>query len=164
SNEREIPASAATASTVISCSGRSVSMRSPMPISCLRRSTGCCLRLRGVVLIGRPPVGAHAIEQYSIRMYRAGMDFALSPRAAELRQKVADFIETEIAPVEDDYLRTLRELDDPWDELPVIEQLKQKAREQGVWNFFLPPAKAGITGYPGLSNVDYAPLAELMGR
>ena len=97
-------------------------------------------------------------------MYRAGMDFALSPRAAELRQKVADFIETEIAPVEDDYLRTLRELDDPWDELPVIEQLKQKAREQGVWNFFLPPAKAGITGYPGLSNVDYAPLAELMGR
>src|SRR5690606_12613641 len=92
------------------------------------------------------------------------MDFALSPQAAELRDKVADFIATEIAPAEAEYAESWRKRDGPWVELPVIEELKRKARDAGLWNFCLPPAKADVTGYPGLSNVDYAPLAELMGR
>ncbi|WP_328399741.1 acyl-CoA dehydrogenase family protein [Nocardia sp. NBC_00403] len=93
------------------------------------------------------------------------MDFAASPRAAEYHGKVADFIAQEIEPVEEQYLRTLRELDNPWVVLPVIEELKTKAREQGLWNFFLPKAYSEATGQgAGLSNVEYAPLAELMGR
>ncbi|MFQ6326864.1 acyl-CoA dehydrogenase family protein [Nocardia sp. CWNU-33] len=93
------------------------------------------------------------------------MDFAASPRAAEYHGKVADFIAEEIEPVEEQYLRTLRELDNPWVVLPVIEELKTKAREQGLWNFFLPKAYSEATGQgAGLSNVEYAPLAELMGR
>ncbi|MFD0363438.1 acyl-CoA dehydrogenase family protein [Nocardia sp. GCM10030253] len=93
------------------------------------------------------------------------MDFAASPRAAEYHGKVADFIAKEIEPVEEEYLRTLRELDDPWVVLPVIEELKTKARQQGLWNFFLPKAYSEATGQgAGLSNVEYAPLAELMGR
>jgi acyl-CoA dehydrogenase len=93
------------------------------------------------------------------------MDFAASPRAAEYHRKVADFIAEEIEPVEEEYLRTLRELDDPWVVLPVIEELKAKAREQGLWNFFLPKTYSEATGQGvGLGNVEYAPLAELMGR
>ncbi|MFE7797423.1 acyl-CoA dehydrogenase family protein [Nocardia sp. NPDC057440] len=93
------------------------------------------------------------------------MDFAASPRAAEYHGKVADFIAEEIEPVEERYLRTLRELDNPWVVLPVIEELKTKARERGLWNFFLPKAYSEATGRgAGLSNVEYAPLAELMGR
>ncbi|MGH3518030.1 MAG: acyl-CoA dehydrogenase family protein [Haloechinothrix sp.] len=93
------------------------------------------------------------------------MDFAPSPLAAEYRRRVADFIATEIEPVEADYLRTLLGLDNPWVVLPVIEQLKAKARAQGLWNFFLPKSYSEATGQGvGLSNVDYAPLAELMGR
>ncbi|MFQ6394329.1 acyl-CoA dehydrogenase family protein [Nocardia sp. KC 131] len=93
------------------------------------------------------------------------MDFAASPRAAEYHGKVADFIAKEIEPVEEEYLRTLRELDDPWVVLPVIEELKAKAREQGLWNFFLPKTYSEATGQGvGLGNVEYAPLAELMGR
>ncbi|MEV6427760.1 acyl-CoA dehydrogenase family protein [Nocardia sp. NPDC051463] len=93
------------------------------------------------------------------------MDFAASPRAADYHRKVADFIAKEIEPVEEQYLRTLRELDNPWVVLPVIEELKTKAREQGLWNFFLPKAYSEATGQgAALSNVEYAPLAELMGR
>lgn len=93
------------------------------------------------------------------------MDFALSPEAAEYREHVAAFIAKEIEPVEEEYLRTLQGLDNPWVVLPVIEELKAKAREQGLWNFFLPKSYSEATGQGvGLSNVDYAPLAELMGR
>ncbi|MFI9507850.1 acyl-CoA dehydrogenase family protein [Nocardia sp. NPDC052566] len=93
------------------------------------------------------------------------MDFAASARAAEYHGKVADFIGKEIEPVEAEYLRTLRGLDDPWVVLPIVEELKAKARAQGLWNFFLPKAYSEASGHgAGLSNVEYAPLAELMGR
>ncbi|MBJ8344139.1 acyl-CoA dehydrogenase family protein [Antrihabitans sp. YC2-6] len=83
------------------------------------------------------------------------MDFALSPKAADLHRRVADFIAAEIEPIEHGYHAELLGLDNPWQVLPVIEELKAKAREQGLWNLFLPGT---------LSNSDYAPLAELMGR
>jgi acyl-CoA dehydrogenase len=102
------------------------------------------------------------------------MDFSPSPRAADLRERVAAFLAAEIDPVEGDYHRDLAELrrtGDPWQPLPVIEELKAKAREQGLWNLFLPKehageyaARFGTAGGEGLTNVDYAPLAELMGR
>src|ERR1700710_2136866 len=87
------------------------------------------------------------------------MDFAHSDRAQDYLERVEAFIETEIRPVEDPYLRELHALDDRWVVLPVVEELKAKAREQGLWNLFLPDEHHGA----GLSNVEYAPIAELMG-
>ncbi len=102
------------------------------------------------------------------------MDFAPSPRAADLTARVADFMATEITPIEGDYHRDLaeaRRTGDPWQPLPVLEELKQKARKLGLWNLFLPAEHAGeyavrfgTDGGEGLTNVDYAPLAEQMGR
>ncbi|QZY29030.1 acyl-CoA dehydrogenase family protein [Nocardioides coralli] len=102
------------------------------------------------------------------------MDFAPSPRAADLRERVARFLAEEIEPVEPAYHRDLaaaRVAGTQWTPLPVLEELKAKARAQGLWNLFLPREHAGhyaaahgTDGGEGLSNVDYAPLAELMGR
>jgi acyl-CoA dehydrogenase len=83
------------------------------------------------------------------------MDFALSPVAADYHRRISAFIADEIDPIEVDYHRQLRVLDNPWQVLPVIEELKAKAKAAGLWNLFLPSV---------LSNTDYAPLAELMGR
>ena len=104
----------------------------------------------------------------------AVMDFALSPRAADLRERVAAFMADHVEPIEEAYHRDLAQarLDGTqWTPLPVIEELKARAREQGLWNLFLPVERAGeyagrygTDGDEGLSNVDYAPLAELMGR
>ncbi|PWW56224.1 acyl-CoA dehydrogenase family protein [Actinokineospora spheciospongiae] len=88
------------------------------------------------------------------------MDFAHSARATEYLDRVGEFIATEIDPVEPDHHRELAALDDPWVVLPVIEELKAKAKAKGLWNLFLPDTEHGA----GLKNVEYAPLAELMGR
>ena len=89
------------------------------------------------------------------------MDFSHSAGAADYLRRVGDFVRTEIEPVEADYHRTLRAASDPWVVLPVVEELKAKARAQGLWNLFLPETEHGGAG---LSNVEYAPLAEQMGR
>ncbi|SDD50953.1 acyl-CoA dehydrogenase family protein [Actinokineospora iranica] len=88
------------------------------------------------------------------------MDFAHSAKAADYIARVGEFIRTEIDPVEPGYHRDLAALSDPWVVLPVIEELKAKARAQGLWNLFLPDETHGA----GLRTVEYAPLAELMGR
>ncbi len=88
------------------------------------------------------------------------MDFEHSERTRALLARLDAFIEQEIAPREEPYHRQLLASDDPWVVLPVIEELKGKAREQGLWNLFLPDAEHGA----GLSNVEYAPLAERLGR
>jgi acyl-CoA dehydrogenase len=102
------------------------------------------------------------------------VDFSPSPRAADLTARVRDFIQTEIEPAEEGYHRDLaqaRLTGDPWQPLPLIEELKTKARERGLWNLFLPhehageyAARFGTDGGEGLTNVDYAPIAELSGR
>jgi acyl-CoA dehydrogenase len=89
------------------------------------------------------------------------VDFSHSAAAADYLRRVGDFVRTEIEPVEADYHRTLRAASDPWVVLPVVEELKAKAREQGLWNLFLPETEHGGAG---LSNAEYAPLAEQMGR
>ncbi len=88
------------------------------------------------------------------------MDFEHSPRTAELLQRLNAFIEREIAPREEGYLRDLLARADPWVALPLMDELKQKARAEGLWNLFLGDEEHGA----GLSNVEYAPLAERMGR
>jgi acyl-CoA dehydrogenase len=102
------------------------------------------------------------------------MDFSLSPRASDLLTRVRDFIAAEVEPIEADvHARTtaLRESGgDSWTPDPRIGELQAKARAQGLWNLFLPiehagayAADFGTDGGQGLSNVDYAPLAEAMG-
>jgi acyl-CoA dehydrogenase len=103
------------------------------------------------------------------------MDFSPSPRAAELTERVRAFMREEIEPVEAEFhaevLRRRESGGDPWAPSPVIKDLQSRARAQGLWNLFLPKehageyaARFGTDGGEGLSNVDYAPLAEQMGR
>jgi alkylation response protein AidB-like acyl-CoA dehydrogenase len=88
------------------------------------------------------------------------MDFEHSARAQDYVRRVGEFIAAEIAPHEEAHLRALLGSDDPWQVSGLVEELKAKARAAGLWNLFLPDPTLGA----GLSNVDYAPLAELMGR
>jgi acyl-CoA dehydrogenase len=101
------------------------------------------------------------------------MDFSPSPRAAELADLVGTFIHDEIEPVMADYHRDVEEarLGGAWAESPIMADLRAKARAQGLWNLFLPAGhdqpwaeQFGTHGGAGLTNSDYAPLAELMGR
>ena len=88
------------------------------------------------------------------------MDFSYSPRTQDYLSRITAFMEQEIFPIEDQYLSEVRALADPWVELPIIKELKKKAKTQGLWNLFLP-----VEGYgPALKNAEYAPLAEQMGR
>jgi len=88
------------------------------------------------------------------------MDFALSARAEDLREQLRDFADTVIDPATPTYFAQVRESGDPHFHPPVMEELKAKARARGFWNLFLPDDEHGA----GLTNLDYAPLCELMGR
>lgn len=101
------------------------------------------------------------------------MDFSPSPRAAELADLVGTFVTDEIEPVQAAYHRDVAEarLSGAWAESPILGELRAKARAQGLWNLFLPAGhdrpwaeQFGTHGGAGLTNTDYAPLAELMGR
>ncbi|MEV7430742.1 acyl-CoA dehydrogenase family protein [Nocardioides sp. NPDC092400] len=103
------------------------------------------------------------------------MDFSPSPRAADLTERVRAFLAEEVEPVEPRFhadLAEARRTGDPWSQpLALLEELKGKARERGLWNLFLPhehageyAARFGTDGGEGLTNVDYAPIAELTGR
>ena len=88
------------------------------------------------------------------------MDFQHSPKAQEYIKRLSDFMKNEIDPIEENYLRELHALDNKWVVLPIIEELKAKAKAAGLWNLFFPNESHGV----GLSNLEYAPLAEIMGR
>jgi acyl-CoA dehydrogenase len=91
------------------------------------------------------------------------MDFGLTDRCQELRERLLTFMDERVHPAEDVYRRQLLDSGDPHSHPPVMEELKTRARELGLWNLFLPYDDADRSG-PGLSNVEYAPLAEIMGR
>lgn len=90
------------------------------------------------------------------------MDFELSDRCKELRERLLTFMDEHIYPNEAVYEEQLRESGQPHFHPPIMEELKDRARQQGLWNLFLPHEANGLA--PGLSNLDYAPLAEVMGR
>jgi acyl-CoA dehydrogenase len=93
------------------------------------------------------------------------MGFEPSARASALIGRVAEFIRTEIEPVEADLQAAIRAAGDAWQPQPVMKELQAKARAVGLWNLFLPPAEPGNEQYgEGLANLDYAPIAELTGR
>jgi len=88
------------------------------------------------------------------------MDFALSARTEELRARLLDFMDSCVYPAEAVYEQQCEHLADPWDRPAIIDELKVEARRRGLWNLFLPHPRFGA----GLSNLDYAPLAEITGR
>ncbi len=88
------------------------------------------------------------------------MDFKPSARSLEHQERLTAFMDEHIYPAEQVYERELRESGDPHHQPQVMEGLKAVARERGLWNMFLPDPEHGA----GLSNVDYAPLAEILGR
>lgn len=88
------------------------------------------------------------------------MDFALSDRSRAMLERVDAFMREHIEPIEPDYHREMASLDDPWVVLPIIETLKAKARDAGLWNLFLPDPDLG----GGLSVAEYAPIAERTGH
>lgn len=86
--------------------------------------------------------------------------FPFSPRSLELQTRVRDFMETHVIPAEDEYFAQQDALADRWDSPPIMEALKARAKAEGLWNLFLPESHLGA----GLTNLEYAPLCELMGR
>jgi len=88
------------------------------------------------------------------------MDFAPSARTEELRGQLADFVRDRVDPAEAVYAEQVAASGDPHFHPPVMEDLKAEARARGLWNLFLPGSDHG----PGLSNLEYAPLCELMGQ
>ncbi|GGB78850.1 acyl-CoA dehydrogenase [Knoellia flava TL1] len=103
------------------------------------------------------------------------MDFSSSERSLDLAQRVRDFVDTEVEPAErvlaQDIARRRAAGEDPWPAHPLLAELQAKARDRGLWNLFLPTGhegpyavQFGTDGGAGLSNVDYAPIAEAMGR
>ena len=90
------------------------------------------------------------------------MDFEYSARTCELMQRVDEFMQVHVFPREAEREEFVQDPANLWVQPPLIEELKQKARDAGLWNLFLPHEYG--TWSPGLTNLEYAPLAELMGR
>jgi acyl-CoA dehydrogenase len=91
------------------------------------------------------------------------MDFSHSDKVRELQERVTAFMDAYIYPAEKDYhdeLESNRRAGNPWQVTKVVEDLKKRAKAEGLWNFFLPHSDRGA----GLTNLEYAPLCEIMGR
>jgi acyl-CoA dehydrogenase len=88
------------------------------------------------------------------------MDFDFSPKVEALRAQLLDFMNREVYPAEKVFERELNDAPSRWQIPPVLEALKKKARAEGLWNLFLPESELGA----GLTNLEYAPLCEIMGR
>ncbi|HEX2651701.1 MAG TPA: acyl-CoA dehydrogenase family protein [Burkholderiales bacterium] len=89
------------------------------------------------------------------------MDFEYSQRTKDLQKKLTAFMAEHVYPNEDKYYAHVRS-DKRWEPVPIIEELKPKAKAAGLWNLFLPKSNRVAGG--GLSNLEYAPLCEIMGR
>ncbi|MEV5297884.1 acyl-CoA dehydrogenase family protein [Amycolatopsis methanolica] len=87
------------------------------------------------------------------------MDFTFDAKTEELRMRLLEFMDSHIYPAEPVYEKQLAERENEWTFPPVVEDLKAEARKRGLWNFFLPGEHGA-----GLTNLQYAPLAEITGR
>jgi acyl-CoA dehydrogenase len=87
------------------------------------------------------------------------LGFHVSPRAQEIYQKLHAFMEAQVYPNERPF-HDQKKQGERWQPVPLMEELKAKAKAEGLWNLFLPESEFGA----GLTNLEYAPMAELMGR
>jgi acyl-CoA dehydrogenase len=91
------------------------------------------------------------------------MDFSHSEKVRDLQERITQFMDEHVYPAEPLYHKELeqnRKAGNPWQVTKVVEDLKKKARAAGLWNLFLPHSEHGA----GLTNLEYAPLCEIMGR
>src|ERR1700758_5188342 len=89
------------------------------------------------------------------------MDFSLDDTTVRLRERLLGFMDECVYPAEEVFREQVRTAGSPWDTPPVVEELKSEARARGLWNLFLPPTHEYGAG---LTNLQYAPLAEITGR
>ena len=90
------------------------------------------------------------------------MNFEYSPKVQDLMRRVDGFMQQHVYPIEHEHDEFVQDPANRWKQPPVVEELKVKARAEGLWNLFLPHDYGQWS--PGLTNLEYAPLAELMGR
>jgi acyl-CoA dehydrogenase len=90
------------------------------------------------------------------------MNFDYSDKSKDLQTQLIAFMNEHIYPHENDFYAFQRNPDNYWKVWPKLNELKAKARAQGLWNLFLPKTYGALS--PGLTNLEYAPLAEIMGR
>lgn len=88
------------------------------------------------------------------------MDFSYSARTDELLDKLEQFMDTYVYPAEKVYAEQIAAAGNPHEQPPVMRGLQAEARAQGLWNLFMTHGDSGV----GLTNLEYAPLAEVMGR
>ncbi len=88
------------------------------------------------------------------------MTFEISERAESLKNRVRDFMDAHVLPAERVFEEQLDSQASRWDCPPIMDELKAKARAEGLWNLFLPESDLGA----GLTNLEYAPICEVMGR
>ena len=88
------------------------------------------------------------------------MDFDHNAKTRDLLERLGAFMDEFVYPNEQVFFDQVRDMGDDWVPVPIIEELKPKAREAGLWNLFLPESEHGA----GLTNLEYAPLCEVMGR
>jgi acyl-CoA dehydrogenase len=91
------------------------------------------------------------------------VDFSHSPKVVALHARVMDFVHRHVQPAEAEFRREMdafRAAGNPWQNTQTMERLKREAKGAGLWNMFLPDSEAGA----GLSNLEYAPICEIMGR
>src|SRR5690606_21832083 len=93
------------------------------------------------------------------------MDFTPSEKTLSYRKRLIAFMQEHIEPIEANYHKENRRLNPDanwrhWQVAPIVEELKAKAKQAGLWNLFLPDAELGA----GLTTLEYAPLAEVMGH
>jgi acyl-CoA dehydrogenase len=89
------------------------------------------------------------------------MDFEFTPKVVALREQLLQFMAEHVEPMEERFWAEVDE-GDRWEPPGLLEDLKQKAQAEGLWNLFLPKTYGEFS--PGLTNLEYAPLAEIMGR
>lgn len=92
------------------------------------------------------------------------MDFEFDTTTKEYIDRVERFMAEHVLPAEEVLAQQLADNPDVWARQPIIRQLQAKAKEQGLWNLFLPASAHGDEGGAGLTNLQYAPLCEILGR
>jgi acyl-CoA dehydrogenase len=92
------------------------------------------------------------------------MQMQHSDKSVDFLERLSTFMDSHIYPNEARYAAELHAATNRFAPLPVIDELKELAKAAGLWNLFVPPEHAAFCDHGGLSNYDYAPLAEMMGR
>ncbi len=87
-----------------------------------------------------------------------------SDQSLQFQQRLQSFMEQYVYPAETIYAEQLDQANNRFAALPLMEELKSRAKQQGLWNLFIPPTLAGFSDHGGLTNLEYYPLAEMMGR